>query len=1058
MSDAVRAPDQAERSRALDPSRSFIVQAPAGSGKTELLIQRFLALLGRVDRPEEIAAITFTIKAAAEMRLRVFDALRAARREPRPAAAHEASTWDLARAALARNDALGWKLEESAERLRVQTIDALCMSLTRQMPVLSQFGGQPDIIEDASLLYAEAARNLVAAVENPDHPGADCVATLLTHLDNDAGQAEKLIAVMLAQRDRWVRMLAHTKDRAALEATLDSVRGAAVDRARALWPANLMAPKAGDVDGWITHAKAMLTKEGDWRARGVPEVLKGIAELHAALCQVQRLPPGRYDDDQWNVLDAIIHLAPLAIAELRVVFARERKADFIEMGQGALRALQGEDGPTDLLLVLDYRIRHILVDEFQDTSFTQFDLLKLLTSGWEEGDGRTLFVVGDPMQSIYRFREAEVGLFLEAWHHGIGSVSLEPLTLSANFRSQAGIVDWVNTAFARVMPESEDIHGGAVTYSPSQAVHEREAEAVRVHPFFDADAVGEGRHIARIAGEAIGQGQSVAILVRNRSHLQEIMPRLREAKLKFRAVEIESLGHRPAVQDLLALTRALAHLADRPAWLAVLRAPWCGLTLADLVALAPDDGVTVWESMGDASRVARLDADGRRRLERTRAVLAGSLESRRRASLRDSVEGAWLALGGPACVADATDLEDAQIYLDHLESVEDAGALRDLNAFETSVADLFALPDLAAPDCLQVMTIHKAKGLEFDCVIVPGLASGTGSDDRSLFMWMETPESHLLLAPINATGTKDDLIFELIRGLDKRKSDHENGRLLYVAATRARKRLHLFGDVKRDHDGTPKDPPGKSLLAKLWCVVAPDFAIPGVRRVATSNAPAVPAAKQGELRRLAIDSLAYEAPPPVQWQAPPEKAGYDEIEFSWVGDTARRVGSVVHRWLQRIADDEAKGWSRARVEKERAAIANELAARGVVEADIGKAADRVIAALATALDDPRGRWLLGPQQNARNEYRLSTVVDGVRRVLVIDRMFEDLAGAWIVDYKTSSHEGADLEGFLDGEKTRYRDQLERYAAAAARLNARRGLYFPLLKGWREWTSDERNES
>ena len=124
----------------------------------------------------------------------------------------------------------------------------------------------------------------------------------------------------------------------------------------------------------------------------------------------------------------------------------------------------------------------------------------------------------------------------------------------------------------------------------------------------------------------------------------------------------------------------------------------------------------------------------------------------------------------------------------------------------------------------------------------------------------------------------------------------------------------------------------------------------------------------------------------------------------------------------------------------------------MVEADIAKAADRVIAALATTLDDPRGRWLLGPQQNARNEYRLSTVIDGVRRELVIDRMFEDLAGAWIVDYKTSSHEGADLEGFLEGERRRYRDQLERYAVAVGREGARRGLYFPLLKGWREWTS------
>jgi ATP-dependent exoDNAse (exonuclease V) beta subunit len=191
-------------------------------------------------------------------------------------------------------------------------------------------------------------------------------------------------------------------------------------------------------------------------------------------------------------------------------------------------------------------------------------------------------------------------------------------------------------------------------------------------------------------------------------------------------------------------------------------------------------------------------------------------------------------------------------------------------------------------------------------------------------------------------------------------------------------------------------------------------------------------------------------PPAVRWRAPPEAPALEVIEFSWVGDTARRVGSVVHRWLQRIAEDEAKGWSRARVERERAAIRNALVARGVVEAEIGKACDRVVAALASTLEDPRGRWLLGPQHNARNEYRLSTLVDGVHRVLVIDRLFEDLAGAWIVDYKTSSHEGAEVERFLDAEQERYRVQLERYAAVAAR-GARLGLYFPLLKGWREWS-------
>ena len=140
MSEAREVPDLAERRRALDPASSFIVQAPAGSGKTELLIQRCLVLLAIVERPEEIAAITFTRKAAAEMRSRIFAALADARTRERPAQAHHAMTWDLARAVLERNDRLGWRLEENATRLRLQTIDSLCASLTRQMPVLARLG------------------------------------------------------------------------------------------------------------------------------------------------------------------------------------------------------------------------------------------------------------------------------------------------------------------------------------------------------------------------------------------------------------------------------------------------------------------------------------------------------------------------------------------------------------------------------------------------------------------------------------------------------------------------------------------------------------------------------------------------------------------------------------------------------------------------------------------------------------------------------------------------------------------------------------------------------
>jgi ATP-dependent exoDNAse (exonuclease V) beta subunit len=354
-------------------------------------------------------------------------------------------------------------------------------------------------------------------------------------------------------------------------------------------------------------------------------------------------------------------------------------------------------------------------------------------------------------------------------------------------------------------------------------------------------------------------------------------------------------------------------------------------------------------------------------------------------------------------------------------------------------------------DSVKVLTIHKAKGLEFDVVIVPGLHAEPQSDDSRLFMWMETPQRSLLLAPISATGNETDPVYRFMREVEKQKADHENARLLYVAATRARRELHLLGCARVDEEGAAKEPPKASLLRKLWPIVCDEFAnLPAGDR--DEGLPRVVNARQGLLRRIDTQSLRYDVPPAVAWQAVEEVRAVDALEFSWVGDTARRIGSVVHRRLQRIAEDEARGWSRARIEKERPALRRELAARGVAESDLDRAVERAANALAQALEDERGRWLLGPQRGARNEYRISTWGGGVRRMLVIDRFFEGENGlAWIVDYKTSGHEGADVEGFLDEERKRYHDQLERYAAALGKPDSRRGLYFPLLKGWREWS-------
>jgi len=991
--------DADARAAALDPRRSFIVQAPAGSGKTELLVRRYSAILKTVQKPEEIVAITFTIKAAAEMRKRVLQ---------------ETNN------------------PEFAHRLRVQTIDAFCASLTRQMPVVSGFGAQPGIIEEADEHYREAAVRTLSELS----PAA---CKLLMHLDNNVATATSMIASMLAKRDQWLRKAGLAPTRDDLERNLSS------ERERILAHARSLHPKAS-----VDFAKSALTQKYTWFVRGNPVPAAQQTEpLRQALEALLFMPEERYTDDQWETLGAILALLPQAAAQLKVVFAECGETDFTEVAQGAVRALGTADNPTDLLLALDTRIKHILVDEFQDTSYSQFELLERLTAGWEPGDGRTLFLVGDPMQSIYRFREAKVALFLQAWEQGLGSVKLERLTLSTNFRSQAGLVDWFNASFPHILPPEADPASGAVPYTKATSKHPAlSGSAATWHQASSRKT--EAEKVVDLVRNASG---TKAILVRNRLALADIVPALKKAGIRYRAIEIEHLGEKQVVQDLYALTRALLHPGDRIAWLSLLRAPWCGLPLSKLLEIAGRDKErfkTVWELIKDDLFLSDFSR-----------ILAPAVANRDRGSLRDRVEGVWLALGGPACVADKTELEDAERYLDELEELEEQGPLTDLSRLHDSIDRLYALPDVdATDDDLQIMTIHKAKGLEFGTVIVPGLDMGPGGGDSDLLLFnemvsprppdkgeSEPPASGgLLLAPIKPSGAQTDPTYRYLRDLDAYAEDVESSRLLYVAATRAEQRLHLLACLGCDKDGELKRPAAHTLLSRAWSAAGPHFSAEGA---AGHTGEPERVETVATFQRLARGWRITAPPQPVHWTAPPEGREEVEIEFSWAGETARHVGTVVHHWLQCIATDEMRGWDARRIEALMPAFRRELERRGLQRTQSKAAAELVGSALRNAVTDERGRWLLGSHLQARAEHRLRMRTKDGMRTLVIDRLFEHAGERWIVDFKTSRHEGAGLEAFLDEQRKRYAPQLDAYAAAFDR--ARLGLYFPLLRGWREWS-------
>jgi ATP-dependent exoDNAse (exonuclease V) beta subunit len=320
---------------------------------------------------------------------------------------------------------------------------------------------------------------------------------------------------------------------------------------------------------------------------------------------------------------------------------------------------------------------------------------------------------------------------------------------------------------------------------------------------------------------------------------------------------------------------------------------------------------------------------------------------------------------------------------------------------------------------------------------------------------MERPggeRQELLVAPIEETGAEDDPIYKCVKKLDAERAGHEAARLLYVAATRAKLRLHLLGEVKLAAGGGIKPTSSRSLLGKLWPVVESQFVplFPAEQMPLRGVKVSDRALPNQDLIRLSSDWTLPAPPPAVVWTPPVDEARtQDDIEFSWVGETARHVGSVVHRWLQRVADDALVGWDEERIAGMREAVSAQLAGRGVPDAELDWASDRVLAALANAITDKKGRWLLGPHERAYSEHRLVALIDGERRRLVIDRLFVTPEGEqWVVDYKTSSHEGADVEAFLGREQERYAEQLRRYADALGG-KARCGLYFPLLAGWRE---------
>jgi ATP-dependent exoDNAse (exonuclease V) beta subunit len=1110
--------DDAAREGARDIRRNIQLQAPAGSGKTTVLAQRFLAALAAADEPEEVLAITFTRKAAAEMRERVLAALE----DALPPAQPERERWKALRAAVqaqaARRD---WRTEELPQRLRIQTIDSLAAELARAMPVLGRMQSSLRVIDDAASMYEEAARRTLRDGDaDPDYH--DDVDVLLERLDNNLDRAQQLLAALLPGRNRWQQLLLEHAPAALageLVASLERIIEASLGELRAALPATWQQEAAhiareaarnrfdaghedeGRWRAWLMEDAELGTRSQHlhcWQAlaellllgdedrlraqvnvrngfpKGSPlkarwqawrDELESCAGALPLLASMRALPPALPDAGERRTIAALARVMLLAGAQLKLVFRERGLVDHAEVAAIARQALHALDDEAGFSLRQTLRVSHLLVDECQDTSPDQLELVAALTAGWQRGDARSLFLVGDPMQSIYLFRNSEVGLFLQTRDRGVGNIRLEALHLTRNFRSQQPLVQWANAAFAGIFPLVEDLRSSAVTFLPAR--HARRADerleaAVTLWPQpTDAAEPEAGSIAAEIATLRAKQPElSIAVLVQTRALAAPILRALHDAGIPTLGVDLAALADRPVVRDLVALGSALLDAGDRRSWLAVLRSPPCGLLLEDLMRIAAAAGeAPLLEVLVNPESIEGLSADGGLRLRRIAPVLAAAWAARGSHDVATGTEQCWRSLGGEAACLEAAELAAARQFLQALREWQEREGRPTPGGLEDLAARLKDREVASGQHPVEVLTIHHAKGLEWDVVFVPGLGMRPRADAAPLLRWLQLPRksggSDLLLAvhSIGAPRSTDPLA-AYIRRLQAERLRNERLRLLYVAVTRARLRLYLSGHAPLAGDDAQPRPRSGSLLDLLWPAVRGDYErlLAGMPHVPAEEVTPEPLRMlwhrlPGEFRPAPARTLPL---PDSLTQAPPATTGL--VEFSWVGPLARAAGTAMHAELERLA----RLGEDAVASLPQRALASELRLRelGIAPAMAHSSARALVERLQALAGDDRARWLLfTPHRAAATELPLSGLVDGELCSVVIDRTFIDASGTrWIIDYKTGVHGGGDLEQFVARELQRYAPQLQLYARLAAQLGSepvRTALYFPWLGVFRE---------
>ncbi|MCE5336947.1 MAG: UvrD-helicase domain-containing protein [Desulfobacteraceae bacterium] len=1113
--------DAAKRARALDPAASFHLEAPAGSGKTFLLTARFLRLLQLAGHPEQILALTFTNKAAAEMRERVRTYLNRAKKGAEAGSEADAELLFLAAGALGAHR----KFEElllAGEILRIQTFHSFCYSVAAQAPLEAGITPGSTLMDEREqevflLETVEAVLAEIAARKEGDAVRRALMNRLL-YLNNNWLLLSEEIADLVRRRESLpdlVRVM--NRDRA---------EGYIAEQVRALAEKELLSLRADfstssigngwegfvgeleargasaadelprevpgadweSLEGWICVARVLLTQSGTVRKQPGPkagffsgfgktrwgEALQNLPEETAErLHRVRALPtpdaPVRDPETLWDLI-LLLH----AVLEAYDARSRAGRAlDFSALETAALRLFNSAT-PSDLQLVMDQQIRHILVDEFQDTNREQWELLRKLCEGWSEGDGRTLLLVGDPKQSIYGFRKAEVGLFMDAREGlplpGGGRVALEPLVLDTNFRSQPHLIEWCNGLFgATVMashaPEYDEVPFSPAVPSPTTEVLPG-SDAPELALFLEwpdresarrREAAWLAERVARWADGA-EKGSSAAILLFSRTHLSLYLEALQERNTPVQVKEGLKLSERPEVRYLHQLCRGIVLPHDDLAWAAQLRSPWLMLDF-DRIHRISRESPELWVEK------IRAFAEHDEQTARFRDRLAAAWQRIGHEPLADVVEAAWLDLGGAEIIAaraGGRGINCCRRFLSMLREAEEGEPASTLMRFEHLLENAYEPVDPdSATSSVTLSTVHGAKGLEFDTVFLPFLdwnPAGGKKGQLPPYMLERPPGSaEPLLAPRpdRLMGAEDPL-YNWLRKLRSRRQLGEAKRLFYVALTRARRAV-VMSAVLRGRGGgfstAAADGPlgwlsghyGLDGMVRIDDIACPDRAGDGAgflsscgRTVSSAEGdfcvrvePEVASAAVAVIQPAAmeIEPARFEREKPAFKVVSPSSLTEFEANDS-LGQIACQShslcppnvwGTLIHRMFAEWGrsgglPSPAEAGAFLRQENVDAGYATELAQAALEEVRL-------------CLDDP---WLKAFYDLPSGCRKVEWPVESIRDSGVLFSGIVDLAaqfdGKWkIVDFKTSRlAEGESVEEFRSREMDLYRPQLAAY--------------------------------